>query len=72
MNPMRRLDRSWSANDGSFKAAMSIVGTPYSAIQRSAATAASIAAGSNEGEGMTTHAPWVAAARFPQTIPKQW
>ena len=51
---------------------MNMVGTPYSEVHRSAATAASVAAGSKDGAGMTMHAPCVVAARLPITMPKQW
>ena len=51
---------------------MNIVGTPYSEVQRSACTAASVAAGSKAGAGMTMQAPWLVAARLPMTMPKQW
>ncbi len=51
---------------------MNIVGTPYSDVQRSSATAASVATGSNEAAGMTMHAPCELAPRLPMTIPKQW
>ena len=51
---------------------MNIVGTPYSDVQRSAATASSVATGSNEGAGMTTQAPCEVAARLAMTMPKQW
>ena len=51
---------------------MNIVGTPYSAVHRSACTARRLAAGSNPGAGMTMQAPCVVQARLPSTIPKQW
>ena len=51
---------------------MNMVGTPYNDVQRSSATERSVAAGSNEGAGMTMHAPWLVAARLPMTMPKQW
>ncbi len=51
---------------------MNIVGTPYREVQRSAATAANVAVGSNAGAGMTIAAPWVIAPRLPMTMPKQW
>ncbi|SLI19419.1 Uncharacterised protein [Mycobacteroides abscessus subsp. abscessus] len=38
----------------------------------SAATAARVAAGSNDGAGITIAAPWLVAARLPMTMPKQW
>jgi hypothetical protein len=41
-------------------------------VQRSAATAASVAPGSNDGAGITMQAPCVVAPRLPITIPKQW
>ncbi len=39
MIPVRSEDRSWSANVGWFCMAMNIVGTPYTAVQRSSAIA---------------------------------
>ena len=51
---------------------MNMVGTPYSEVQRSVSTERSVAAGSNDGAGMTMQAPWLVAARLPMTIPKQW
>ena len=50
---------------------MNMVGTPYSDVHRSSATAARVAAGSNSGAGMTMVEPWVVAPRFPMTMPKQ-
>jgi hypothetical protein len=72
MIPVRRLVRSKLAKSGSFSSAMNIVGTPYSEVQRSAATAASTARGSNASLGTTMHAPCVTMARLPSTMPKQW
>ena len=51
---------------------MNMVGTPYREVHRSACTAASAAAGSKPGDGMTMQAPWVVQARLPSTMPKQW
>ncbi len=51
---------------------MNIVGTPYSDVQRSAATASSTARASNASDGITMQLPCVTAARLPITIPKQW
>ncbi len=51
---------------------MNIVGTPYSDVQRSSATARSVAAGSKVGAGITIVAPCEVHARLPITIPKQW
>ena len=42
--------------------AMNIVGTPYSAVQRSACTASSTVRGSNASFGITIVAPWRGAA----------
>ena len=41
---------------------MNIVGTPYSDVHRSASTAASVAAGSKPGAGITMQAPCVVRA----------
>ncbi len=51
---------------------MNIVGTPYSAVQRSSCTACSVVTGSNAGAGNTTAAPWLNAPSTPITMPKQW
>ncbi len=51
---------------------MNIVGTPYSEVQASSATAARVASGSKAGAGMTIAAPWEVQARLPSTMPKQW
>ena len=51
---------------------MNIVGTPYSEVQRSRATASRVAPGSKVGAGNTMQAPWVVAPRLPMTMPKQW
>ncbi len=51
---------------------MNMVGTPYSEVHRSCATARSVASGSKAGAGITMHAPWLVAARLPITMPKQW
>ena len=51
---------------------MNIVGTPYSDVHRSAATASSVAAGSKPGAGITMHAPCDVDPRLPITMPKQW
>ena len=71
MMPVRRLDRSKRSKSGTASSAMNIVGTPYREVHRSACTAASAAAGSKPGEGMTMQAPWVVQARLPSTMPKQ-
>ena len=72
MMPVRSERRSNSAKRGCSSSAMNMVGTPYSAVQRSASTAASAATGSNASPGMTMQAPWVVQARLPRTMPKQW
>jgi hypothetical protein len=72
MIPVRRDDRSNDAKSGWSSSAMNIVGTPYSDVQRSAATARSVASASKPGAGITMHDPWVTAPRFPMTMPKQW
>ena len=51
---------------------MNIVGTPYSAVQRSAATVSRTCTGSKASPGMTIVAPWVVHPRLPITMPKQW
>ncbi len=72
MIPVRRLDRSYPSNPGTASSAMNMVGTPYREVQASASTAASVAAGSKAGAGITIAAPWLVQARLPITIPKQW
>ena len=57
---------------GWFCIAMNIVGTPYTAVQRSSAIARSVTSGSKPGAGITIVAPWVVQPRLPITIPKQW
>ena len=72
MQPVRRPERSRSRKLGWFCMAMNIVGTPYSAVQRSSSTTRSVVSGSNPGAGMIIAAPWVVQPRLPITMPKQW
>ncbi len=72
MIPVRSEERSNFAKSGWSISAMNIVGTPWSAVQRSASTASSAASGSKPSLGNTIAAPWVMQARFPSTMPKQW
>ena len=72
MIPVRSVDRSWSANDGWCCIAMNIVGTPYTAVQRSWLIASSVTPGSKPGAGITIVAPWLVQPRLAITIPKQW
>ncbi len=72
MIPVRSEERSYAAKSGRFSSAMNMVGTPYSEVQRSCWTAASTAAGSKDGPGITMQAPCEVAARLPITMPKQW
>ncbi len=72
MIPVRSELRSNSAKRGWSSSPMNIVGTPYSDVQRSSATARSVASGSKAGAGMTIVAPCEVQARFPMTMPKQW
>ena len=51
MMPVRSDDRSKLAKSGWSISAMNIVGTPCSAVQRSASTASSVASGSNASLG---------------------
>ena len=51
---------------------MNIVGTPYTAVQRSSAIARSVTSGSKPGAGITIVAPWVVQPRLAITMPKQW
>ena len=53
MIPVRRVERSNEAKSGSASSAMNIVGTPCSAVQRSACTASSVLRGSNPSAGIT-------------------
>ena len=72
MIPVRSEERSYASKSGQPSSAMNIVGTPYSDVHLSWATASRVATGSNAGAGMTTHAPWLSAPRLPITMPKQW
>ena len=71
MMPVRRLPRSNAANSGWSISAMNMVGTPYSAVQRSSATVCRVASGSKPSPGKTIAAPCVIAASTPSTMPKQ-
>ncbi len=71
MMPVRSDDRSNSPNLGCSSSAMNMVGTPCSAVQRSAATVSSTASGSNPSPQSTLAAPCVMAASTPSTMPKQ-
>jgi len=71
MIPVRSVLKSKLEKFGRASSAMNIVGTPYSDVQRSAATAPSESAGSKDGAGITIVAAWVTIARLPSTIPKQ-
>lgn len=72
MMPVRSVDRSYEAKSARLSSAMNIVGTPYSEVQPSSATARRVAAASKDGAGMTMQAPCEVAARLPITMPKQW
>ena len=72
ITPVRRLERSNRSNSGWASSAMNIVGTPYSAVQRSASIVSRTWVGSNASAGITIVAPWVVQPRLPITIPKQW
>ena len=50
---------------------MNMVGTPWSAVHFSAATASSAEIGSNTSAGYTIAEPCVTQARLPSTMPKQ-
>jgi hypothetical protein len=71
MMPVRRDDKSNSANRAWSSSAMNIVGTPCSAVQRSWATAASVATGSKTSPGKTIAAPTETQASVANTMPKQ-
>jgi hypothetical protein len=72
MMPVRSDERSKPPNAGCSSIAMNIVGTPYSDVHRSWATASSVASASKAGPGITMQAPWLVAPRLPMTMPKQW
>ena len=57
MMPVRSDVKSNSSKRGCASCAMNIVGTPYSEVHRSAATASRVASGSNASAGMTMQAP---------------
>src|SRR5262249_41097967 len=67
MMPVRSDEQSKRSQSGSSSTARNIVGTPYSAVQRSAWTASSTARGWNHSPGITMQAPWLVQARFPMT-----
>jgi hypothetical protein len=71
MSPVRREVRSWPAKPSAPSSAMNMVGTPYREVHLSRSMAASVAAGSKSGAGMTIVEPWVADPRQPMTMPKQ-
>lgn len=71
MIPVRSEDRSKALKSGCASSAMNIVGTPWSAVQRSSEIAARTAAGSNISPGNTMVAPVLTQARTARTIPKQ-
>ena len=70
--PVRRDEKSVLAKSAWASWAMNIVGTPNRLVQRSAATARSVAPASKAAAGYTMQAPWLVAARLPITMPKQW
>ena len=72
MIPVRSDEKSNRENSGCSSSAMNMVGTPYSAVQRSSCTASMLATGSNDSAGTTMPAPCVVQARLPSTMPKQW
>ena len=72
ITPVRSDDRSYESKSGWPSSAMNIVGTPYSAVQRSSCTVSSTVTGSNESFGITIVAPCEVHPRLPITIPKQW
>jgi len=71
MMPVRKDDRSYAPKEGWFNSAMNMVGTPYSAVHFSLATAANARSGSN-CSSMTSVPPCVSTASTPSTQPKQW
>ena len=71
MMPVRSDFRSNFSKSGWSSSAMNMVGTPCSAVQRSSATVSSVTSGSKPSPGNTMQAPWVTAARLPNTMPKQ-
>ena len=70
MIPVRNVDRSWSAKPGVFCIAMNIVGTPYTAVQRSSWIVCRVIAGSKPGAGITIVAPWRGAAEVAHHHPE--
>ena len=51
---------------------MNIVGTPYTAVHRSSASASSVASGSKPAAGYTIVDPDAMQPRLPIPMPKQW
>ena len=72
MIPVRSDERSKRPNSGWSSSAMNIVGTPYTAVQRSSLIASRVTPGSKPGAGITIVAPWLVQPRLPMTMPKQW
>ena len=72
MIPVRMADKSKRGNSGWSSIAANIVGTPCTAVQRSASSATSVSRASNPSPGKTMVTPCEAAARLPSTMPKQW
>ena len=71
MMPVRMFERSKRLNMGCSSSAKNMVGTPYTAVQRSLSSAASTLRGLNDSR-ITMVAPWFTAAETPSTQPKQW
>src|SRR5262249_709293 len=70
MIPVRSELKSYLLKQGCSSSATYIVGTPYSAVQRTESTACSTLSASNEVNG-TIAAPQVNAPSIPSTHPKQ-
>ncbi len=73
MIPVRMWDRSYFEGffASSSSSAMNIVGTPWTAVQRSLVIVSRTAAGEKVSTG-TIVEPWVTQAIVPRTHPKQW
>ena len=71
ITPVRSDVRSYFLKSGCSSSAMNMVGTPYSAVQRSVCTISSTRFASNASTTQR-HAPCVYAPSTPITQPKQW
>ena len=72
MMPVRRSVRSKPAKSGWPSCAMNMVGTPWTAVQRSSDMARRVCNGSKCSAGITMVDPCTTQFSVPITQPKQW